>query len=391
MDSISKIPSFPSARHRAPHRSLAAPPARRQSSAAACCSARPVPRRPLPRRRLCDHRWRQRRPRRRRRRRLRRRHRGALPAAVGRQGRVTLVERNAQLHFVPDVQPGARRLADDGRHHRAVRRAAARHGVQGRPRRRDRDRPGRQERASWPTARGCPTTGWCCRRASTSCSTSFAGLSGAGARAACCTPGRPARRPWRCAAQLEAMRDGGVYALTVPQGAVPLPAGAVRARLPGGAATSSRPSRSRKVLVLDANDEVTVQEGAVREAWNEHYPGIVDYRPNHTLTDVDAARARLKFEFDDVQGRRAQRRAAACAPAISRACRAGARQRPLVRGRLADVRVAAGQASTCSATRSWSAPAMPKSRPHGQPARQGRRRGDHRSCCTARAAIRPRW
>jgi sulfide dehydrogenase [flavocytochrome c] flavoprotein subunit len=35
--------------------------------------------------------------------------------------------------------------------------------------------------------------------------------------AASCTPGRPGRRPWRCASSSKAMPDGGVYAITIPK------------------------------------------------------------------------------------------------------------------------------------------------------------------------------
>ena len=42
---------------------------------------------------------------------------------------VVLVERNARLRLVPDLEPGARRLQDDGRHHHGYD-GLARHGVQ---------------------------------------------------------------------------------------------------------------------------------------------------------------------------------------------------------------------------------------------------------------------
>jgi NADH dehydrogenase FAD-containing subunit len=54
-----------------------------------------------------------------------------------------------------------------------------------------------------------------------------------------------------------------------------------------------------KVLVLDANDDVTSKGPLFKKAWAERYKGIVEYRPKHVLTDVDVAASTLKFEFND--------------------------------------------------------------------------------------------
>lgn len=35
------------------------------------------------------------------------------------------------------------------------------------------------------------------------------------------------------------------------------------------------------------------------KAWSDRYKGIIEYRPKHVLTDVDAATNTLKFEFND--------------------------------------------------------------------------------------------
>jgi len=54
-----------------------------------------------------------------------------------------------------------------------------------------------------------------------------------------------------------------------------------------------------KVLVLDANDDVTSKGPLFKKAWAERYQGIVEYRPKHSLVDVDALTNTLKFEFSD--------------------------------------------------------------------------------------------
>ena len=56
-----------------------------------------------------------------------------------------------------------------------------------------------------------------------------------------------------------------------------------------------------KVLVLDANPEITSKKGLFEKAFADHYKGIVEYRPNNELKSVDAATNTAKLEFDDVK------------------------------------------------------------------------------------------
>ena len=101
-------------------------------------------------------------------------------------------------------------------------------------------------------------------------------------------------------AQLEAMPDGGVFALHVPR--VPyrcLPAPYERACLVARYFTS-RKQRS-KVLILDANDDVVAEKALFTAAWTGRYKGLVEYRPNSELVDVDVANLTLKLDFEDVK------------------------------------------------------------------------------------------
>ena len=63
---------------------------------------------------------------------------------------------------------------------------------------------------------------------------------------------------------------------------------------------STRKPRS-KVIVLDANAEVQSKKEIFTAAWNERYKGIVDYRPDSELADVDASTLTVKLVFDDVK------------------------------------------------------------------------------------------
>ena len=98
--------------------------------------------------------------------------------------------------------------------------------------------------------------------------------------------------------QLEAMPDGGVYALAIPLAPYRCPPGPYERACQVAHYFSKAKPRS-KVLVLDANDDVTSKGPLFKKAWAERYKGIVEYRPKHTAVDVDAATNTLKFEFND--------------------------------------------------------------------------------------------
>jgi sulfite dehydrogenase len=100
--------------------------------------------------------------------------------------------------------------------------------------------------------------------------------------------------------QLEAMPDGGVYAVTIPKAPYRCPPGPYeRACMVASYFKQFKP-RS-KVLVLDANPEVQSKKVLFERAFAELYKGIIEYRPNNELTAVDAASNTAKLEFDDVK------------------------------------------------------------------------------------------
>jgi len=98
--------------------------------------------------------------------------------------------------------------------------------------------------------------------------------------------------------QLEAMPDGGVYALAIPPVPYRCPPGPYE-RACQVAHYFSKAKPKSKVLILDANDDVTSKGPLFKKAWAERYKGIIEYRPKHTVLDVDAATNTLKFEFND--------------------------------------------------------------------------------------------
>jgi sulfide dehydrogenase [flavocytochrome c] flavoprotein chain len=98
--------------------------------------------------------------------------------------------------------------------------------------------------------------------------------------------------------QLESMPDGGVFALSIPLAPYRCPPGPYE-RACQVADYFSKAKPKSKVLILDANDDVTSKAGLFKKAWAERYKGIIEYRPKHSLSDVDVATKTLKFEFND--------------------------------------------------------------------------------------------
>ncbi len=107
---------------------------------------------------------------------------------------------------------------------------------------------------------------------------------------------------WKAGAQTVALRqqlmdmpDGGVYALSIPKVPYRCPPGPYeRACLVASYFKQHKP-RS-KVLVLDANPEVQSKKALFERAFAQHYQGMLEYRPNAELKEVDGRVAKLEFE-----------------------------------------------------------------------------------------------
>jgi NADPH-dependent 2,4-dienoyl-CoA reductase/sulfur reductase-like enzyme len=98
--------------------------------------------------------------------------------------------------------------------------------------------------------------------------------------------------------QLEAMPDGGVFALTVPEAPYRCPpAPYERASLVAAYLKIYKP-RS-KVLVLDANHDVIAMGGLFKQAWADLYGDLLEYRNNSTCVGVDVAAQRLRLEVQE--------------------------------------------------------------------------------------------
>ncbi len=98
--------------------------------------------------------------------------------------------------------------------------------------------------------------------------------------------------------QLEAMPDGGVFAMSIPKVPYRCPPGPYeRACMVASYFKQFKPKS--KVLVLDANPEVQSKKALFEKAFKDHYSGILEYRANNELKEVVGTTAKL--EFDDVK------------------------------------------------------------------------------------------
>lgn len=98
--------------------------------------------------------------------------------------------------------------------------------------------------------------------------------------------------------QLEAMRDGGTYAITIPEAPYRCPPGPYE-RASVIAAYFKKAKPKSKVLILDGNPDVTSKGPLFKKAWAELYGGMVEYRPQHKAIGVDAKTRTVKFEVQD--------------------------------------------------------------------------------------------
>jgi sulfide dehydrogenase [flavocytochrome c] flavoprotein subunit len=102
--------------------------------------------------------------------------------------------------------------------------------------------------------------------------------------------------------QLEAMPDGGVFAMAIPKVPYRCPPGPYeRACMVASYLKQYKPKS--KVLVLDANPEVQSKKALFEKAFKDHYSGILEYRANNELKEVQTAGSQMvaKLEFDDVK------------------------------------------------------------------------------------------
>ncbi len=100
--------------------------------------------------------------------------------------------------------------------------------------------------------------------------------------------------------QLEDMKDGGVYAISIPQAPYRCPPGPYeRACLVANYFKQQKPKS--KVIILDANEDVQSKKALFTKAWADLYKGIIEYRNNSEVKDVEVATNTAVMEFDKLK------------------------------------------------------------------------------------------
>jgi sulfide dehydrogenase [flavocytochrome c] flavoprotein chain len=101
--------------------------------------------------------------------------------------------------------------------------------------------------------------------------------------------------------QLEAMPDGGVYVYHMALAPFRCPPGPYE-RVCQIADYFKKAKPRSKIIMLDSNPDIVSKKGLFLAAWNSMYKGMIDYRPNSELQDVDVRGMTVKLTFDNVKG-----------------------------------------------------------------------------------------
>jgi len=98
--------------------------------------------------------------------------------------------------------------------------------------------------------------------------------------------------------QLAAMRDGGTFAISIPEAPYRCPPGPYERACQVANYLKHHKPKS-KVLILDANQDVTSKGALFKKVWAEQYPGLIEYLPKYNVTAVDAKTKTIKFEIQN--------------------------------------------------------------------------------------------
>ncbi|HWU34518.1 MAG TPA: NAD(P)/FAD-dependent oxidoreductase [Methylovorus sp.] len=101
--------------------------------------------------------------------------------------------------------------------------------------------------------------------------------------------------------QLESMPDDGVFVMSIPKAPYRCPPGPYE-RVCQVAFYFKQHKPKARIIVLDANPEIVSKKGLFTKAWADLYPGMIEYRPNSVVVEVDVAGHTLMTEFDSIKG-----------------------------------------------------------------------------------------
>lgn len=100
--------------------------------------------------------------------------------------------------------------------------------------------------------------------------------------------------------QLEDMRDGGTFVLSIPAAPYRCPPGPYERSCQVASYLKANKPKS-KVIILDANEKITSKGPLFTAAWKDLYPGMVEYHNTSTVIKVDAATKTASTETDSIK------------------------------------------------------------------------------------------
>ncbi len=100
--------------------------------------------------------------------------------------------------------------------------------------------------------------------------------------------------------QLSAMRDGGVFVMTVPKMPYRCPPGPYE-RACQVANYFKKHKPKSKIIILDANPDIVSKKGLFIKAWTDEYAGMIDYQPNNLIVDIDINSKTVTTDFETVK------------------------------------------------------------------------------------------
>jgi NADPH-dependent 2,4-dienoyl-CoA reductase/sulfur reductase-like enzyme len=106
--------------------------------------------------------------------------------------------------------------------------------------------------------------------------------------------------------QLEAMRDGGTFVMSVPMAPYRCPPGPYE-RACQVAHYFKQAKPKSKIIILDGNPDIASKKGLFIAAWKKHYGygtdnSMIDFRGNNMPRSIDPKNMIVGTEFDDVKG-----------------------------------------------------------------------------------------
>lgn len=100
--------------------------------------------------------------------------------------------------------------------------------------------------------------------------------------------------------QLKAMPQGGKVVMTVPAAPFRCPPGPYE-RACQIALFLKKHNPKGKLIILDANGGIVSKKALFENAWESHYPGLIDYYPSNAIESVDVGSLTVESLFDSFQ------------------------------------------------------------------------------------------